>query len=116
MSNHCKNVPLIRTWSKTLIGINSILLFGSVGDDSRLLLWDVRENTNNSTHKVENAHAKDVNCLDFNPFNEFLLITGKVLFVCCLFICMYVCAVSQDSVHSQTFLTRVSSLSTDRSM
>lgn len=52
-------------------------LFGSVGDDSRLLLWDVRENTNNSTHKVENAHTKDVNCLDFNPFNEFLLVTGR---------------------------------------
>lgn len=51
-------------------------LFGSVGDDSKLLMWDVRENTNTPTHTVNQAHGNDVHCLDFNPFNEFLLVTG----------------------------------------
>ena len=51
-------------------------MFGSVGDDGKLLLWDVRENNNTAAHTVDSAHTKDVNCLDFNPFNEFLLVTG----------------------------------------
>jgi histone-binding protein RBBP4 len=51
-------------------------LFGSVGDDGHLLLWDVREEGDVPTHKVDKAHETDVNCLSFNPFNEFLLVTG----------------------------------------
>ena len=51
-------------------------MFGSVGDDSHLLLWDVRDASSIPTHKVEKAHEADVNCLSFNPFNEFLIVTG----------------------------------------
>jgi WD40 repeat protein len=51
-------------------------MFGSVGDDSKLLVWDIREASGQPTHAVERAHESDVNCLAFNPFNEFLLATG----------------------------------------
>lgn len=51
-------------------------MFGSVGDDSQLLIWDARETSDTPTHRVEKAHASDVNCLSFNPFNEFLVATG----------------------------------------
>eukprot|EP00898_Chlorokybus_atmophyticus_P003487 jgi/Chlat1/4139/Chrsp269S03967 len=52
-------------------------LFGSVGDDKQLMLWDLRRDTNaGPTHKVE-AHSGEVNCLSFNPVNDFLLATGS---------------------------------------
>ena len=51
-------------------------LFGSVGDDAQLLLWDARQQNNTPATTKRNAHADDVNCLSFNPYNEFLLATG----------------------------------------
>lgn len=51
-------------------------MFGSVGDDSKLLLWDAREATDKPSHIVDKAHEADVNCLSFNPVNEFLIATG----------------------------------------
>ncbi|KAL0912729.1 hypothetical protein M5K25_018721 [Dendrobium thyrsiflorum] len=51
-------------------------LFGSVGDDHRLMLWDLR-----SSRKPEQsvlAHGDEVNSLSFNPFNEWLLATASV--------------------------------------
>lgn len=52
-------------------------LFGSVGDDKKLFLWDTRANvTNKPSHQVE-AHTAEVNCLSFNPFSEFILATGS---------------------------------------
>lgn len=52
-------------------------LFGSVGDDKALLLWDTRRPPADAcSHKVE-AHSAEVNCLAFNPFNEFILATGS---------------------------------------
>lgn len=51
-------------------------LFGSVGDDQQLLIWDSRDNTGNPIKNVANAHDSDVNCLSFNPFSEYLLATG----------------------------------------
>lgn len=65
-------------------------VFGSVGDDRQLILWDARagEARNDGgapatggsgsgmTASVE-AHAAEVNCLDFNPFNEYVLATGS---------------------------------------
>eukprot|EP00981_Chlorochromonas_danica_P005547 scaffold1129_cov164-Ochromonas_danica.AAC.12 len=50
-------------------------IFGSVGDDAQLLLWDTR-NPKQPTKTVANAHASDVNCIAFSPFNEFSLATG----------------------------------------
>ncbi len=52
-------------------------LFGSVGDDKALLLWDTRRPPADAcSHKVQ-AHAAEVNCLAFNPKNEFILATGS---------------------------------------
>ena len=51
-------------------------MFGSVGDDSQLLIWDTRSSTNAPTYSVKEAHKSDVNCLSFNPFSEYLLATG----------------------------------------
>ena len=51
-------------------------MFGSVGDDAKLLIWDSREQADAATHTVNAAHAGDVNCLSFSPHNEFLLATG----------------------------------------
>lgn len=53
-------------------------IFGSVGDDRKLLLWDTRSaSTTKPQHSVVDAHAGEVNTLGFNPFNEFLLATGS---------------------------------------
>ena len=52
-------------------------IFGSVGDDKALLLWDTRRPPADAcSHKVE-AHAAEVNCLAFNPFNQWILATGS---------------------------------------
>jgi WD40 repeat protein len=50
-------------------------LFGSVGDDGKLLIWDLREKTTPS-QTVEKCHTDHAHCIDFNPLNEFLLATG----------------------------------------
>ncbi|KAJ7544739.1 hypothetical protein O6H91_09G091100 [Diphasiastrum complanatum] len=52
-------------------------LFGSVGDDRNLLIWDTRTSTaEKPLHAIE-AHQAEVNCLAFNPFNEWVLGTGS---------------------------------------
>lgn len=71
-------------------------IFASVGDDSSLLLWDCRQGSASVLKTVTNAHTYgtsgssssgsssstgasqgcDVNCVSFNPFDEFTLATG----------------------------------------
>ncbi len=51
-------------------------MFGSVGDDSQLLLWDSRENKTTPCQIRKDAHVGDINCLSFNPSEEFSLATG----------------------------------------
>lgn len=51
-------------------------MFGSVGDDSRLLIWDTREPVDKTTFEVSRAHDGQVHSLSFNPKNEYLLATG----------------------------------------
>ena len=51
-------------------------MFGSVGDDGRLVIWDTREALDSVVTEVLKAHESDVHCLSFNPVNEFLLATG----------------------------------------
>ena len=48
---------------------------GSVGDDKHLCLWDVRESSK-AVQNIANAHESDINCIAFNPVNEFVLATG----------------------------------------
>ncbi|PHT75788.1 WD-40 repeat-containing protein MSI4 [Capsicum annuum] len=50
--------------------------FCSVGDDSCLILWDARVG-NNPVVKVEKAHDADLHCVDWNPHNDNLIITGS---------------------------------------
>ncbi|XP_057511450.1 WD-40 repeat-containing protein MSI2-like [Actinidia eriantha] len=49
-------------------------LFGSVGDDCYLMIWDLR--TNKPQHSVQ-AHEKEVNYISFNPYNEWVLATAS---------------------------------------
>ncbi|KAJ1422523.1 WD40-repeat-containing domain protein [Ochromonadaceae sp. CCMP2298] len=51
-------------------------LFASVGDDKQLLLWDARQQ-GDPVKTVMDAHSDDINCVSFNPLNEFLLATGS---------------------------------------
>lgn len=52
-------------------------LFGSVGDDGVLSIWDTRSHrTDQASHTIQ-AHERDVNCLAWNQFSEFILATGS---------------------------------------
>ncbi|KAK9274931.1 hypothetical protein L1049_022186 [Liquidambar formosana] len=50
--------------------------FCSVGDDSCLILWDARVGSSPAV-KVEKAHNADLHCVDWNPHDENLIITGS---------------------------------------
>lgn len=52
-------------------------MFGSVGDDKKLMLWDTRSNNPLKPSQIIEAHAAEVNCLSFNPYSEFILATGS---------------------------------------
>lgn len=51
-------------------------MFGSVGDDKKLILWDTRQNSNKPQQAID-AHSAEVNCLSFNPYSEYILATGS---------------------------------------
>ena len=44
-------------------------------DDKRLLIWDER-NAAAPAQTVDGAHTAEVNCLSFNPYCEFVFVTG----------------------------------------
>ncbi|KAH1209384.1 WD-40 repeat-containing protein MSI4 [Glycine max] len=52
--------------------------FCSVGDDSCLILWDARVGSS-PVVKVEKAHNADLHCVDWNPHDDNLILTGYVL-------------------------------------
>lgn len=52
-------------------------IFGSVGDDRKLMLWDTRSNSTGKPARAVDAHSAEVNCLAFNPYSEFVLATGS---------------------------------------
>ena len=52
-------------------------LFGSVGDDKQLLIWDLRQAPETTSSAVTDAHSADINCLSFNKSDPFLLATGS---------------------------------------
>lgn len=51
-------------------------IFGSVGDDKQLILWDTRKPPQSGVMVAAEAHTGEVNCLAFNPFNPHILATG----------------------------------------
>nr|AFK36675.1 unknown [Medicago truncatula] len=50
--------------------------FCSVGDDSCLILWDARVGSS-PVVKVEKAHDADLHCVDWNPHDDNLILTGS---------------------------------------
>ncbi|KAJ6913991.1 WD-40 repeat-containing protein MSI4-like [Populus alba x Populus x berolinensis] len=58
--------------------------FCSVGDDSCLILWDARDGTNPAI-KVEKAHNADLHCVDWNPHDDNLILTGSADTSVCMF-------------------------------
>ena len=52
-------------------------LFGSVGDDHKMMIWDTRSNDPNKPSQIVDAHDAEVNCLSFNPYSEFIVATGS---------------------------------------
>lgn len=52
-------------------------IFGSVGDDKKLILWDMRKPADAAQDKEVEAHMAEVNCLSFNPLNEHIVATGS---------------------------------------
>ncbi|TDH65454.1 hypothetical protein CCR75_008013 [Bremia lactucae] len=52
-------------------------IFGSVGDDKKLLIWDMRSESYDKPATTVYAHTAEVNCLAFSPFSEYLVATGS---------------------------------------
>lgn len=52
-------------------------MFGSVGDDKKLMLWDIRSANCQKPSQTIDAHQAEVNCLSFNPYSEYILATGS---------------------------------------
>ncbi|CAH1758079.1 8966_t:CDS:10 [Entrophospora sp. SA101] len=57
--------------------INSSI-FASVGDDQKLLVWDIRSDKDDKPANSIIAHQSEVNTLSFNPKNEYILVTEIV--------------------------------------
>jgi histone-binding protein RBBP4 len=51
-------------------------MFGSVGDDKIINLWDSRDESK-PVHAVTDAHESDINCISFCPGNENIFATGS---------------------------------------
>ncbi|GMF54028.1 unnamed protein product [Phytophthora fragariaefolia] len=52
-------------------------IFGSVGDDKKMLLWDTRSESYDKPAATVLAHSAEVNCLAFSPSSEYLVATGS---------------------------------------
>lgn len=50
-------------------------VFGSVGDDRKLMLWDTRERT--KPYESIDAHTAEIHCIAFNTYSEYILATGS---------------------------------------
>jgi len=51
-------------------------LFVSVGDDKAIMIWDSRNNGDKPVAVKREAHKEEVNCVQFAPLHEHLLVTG----------------------------------------
>jgi histone-binding protein RBBP4 len=51
-------------------------MFGSVGDDKQLLIWDINDKSDAPVISVPQASTESINAIAFSPNSEFLLATG----------------------------------------
>jgi histone-binding protein RBBP4 len=58
-----------------------------VGDDLRLILWDIREAPDRPSFVRDEAHPSFINCLSFSPHSEYLLVTGSADHTVGLLVC-----------------------------
>uniref|UniRef100_A0A7S3A4U1 Histone-binding protein RBBP4-like N-terminal domain-containing protein n=1 Tax=Rhodosorus marinus TaxID=101924 RepID=A0A7S3A4U1_9RHOD len=56
---------------------NQPQIFGSVGDDKKLMLWDMRSPDRSRPFSSVRAHEQEVNCLAFNPEVDSAVVTGS---------------------------------------
>ena len=52
-------------------------IFGSVGDDMKVMIWDTRSAPSKPTHNFQ-GHQAEINCVAFNPCCDFLFATGEL--------------------------------------
>mmetsp|Transcript_11947 Transcript_11947/g.30662 ORF Transcript_11947/g.30662 Transcript_11947/m.30662 type:complete len:428 (-) Transcript_11947:162-1445(-) len=83
MSKGSKTLDALRTFAHHSGNVEDVAwhckqptMFGSVGDDKQLLIWDTRASGKGLSKSCE-SHSAEVNCLAFNPFHEYVLITGS---------------------------------------
>ena len=51
-------------------------IFGSVGDDKNLMIWDTKA-ASSPMHKISNAHNGAINSIAFNPWSDYIFATGS---------------------------------------
>lgn len=73
----------VRTYTAHTAGVEDIAwhtqfesIFASVGDDTRLMIWDTRNDAGKPVHNFS-AHEAEVNCVSFAPNSEWVLATGS---------------------------------------
>ncbi|WVQ79234.1 histone acetyltransferase type B subunit 2 [Cryptococcus sp. DSM 104549] len=52
-------------------------MFGSVGDDGQIMIWDTRSENASKPGQQTSGHSDDVNCIAFAPSSEYLFLTGS---------------------------------------
>lgn len=52
-------------------------ILASVGDDRQILVWDIRKEGNDPIISIVDAHKEEINCVAYNPGNNFMLATGS---------------------------------------
>lgn len=80
----CMKIAALSTWQDHVDVVEDVSwhahnphVFGSVGDDRQLLLWDARNKQQDPFARVTAAHCADINAIAFNQHHEFLLATGS---------------------------------------
>lgn len=79
------SVPALNTWKGHDDVVEDVAwhaysphVFGSVGDDRQILMWDTRNKGSADPFiRVADAHRADIHSINFNPHHEFLLATGS---------------------------------------
>ncbi len=79
-----RSVDTVRRWSAHGVCVADVAwhninpnLFGSVGEDRSLQIWDTESCDAKPTFFVPEAHSKEINCLSFcNASSPYLLLTG----------------------------------------